>query len=678
MQIVSNRLTSLLPEKTFSFSHSLWNNIQLFSHLSFWSDKFLDYQKDLIQDFFADFIDKIDQETYDISMVKKDFEKGLESLNTKLKLFADKVNDVDYFDIRWYIQLILDGVLISSMVWDTSILIFRDNKLYYQLNNALEKNSKIDLFADFIEWDTQQWDKILYTGMNLSTILDQDDVAEMQKVLIEDEILLEDFLDSLLASRIEKDRYWFIDIYFVFNHVANTIASSITKSSKLKMPKIGFDFKKIFLWNKYYIIVSILTILILFMLYGILWQILNDNKNTVVTGSGVMLDLTIDDIKKDIAQFQIMDVESDQKSIKYNEVLSKLELLENSGKWVEDVQKLREILENDYYNGFNIFLISDMMELDDPAVWTRTSIFSFNSAEKEKLGELKSLDYSSNLLVWASQWALLWVMNDGIRGTLVQYTADDEIKSCSPNLLSNWLYCVTDSAYLYSVTKEWFEPLITQDGAFPDTILEAQAYWKVSMYVFQPNLSSSLPWVMVTKYRSNAWSQTSFQGWENYSLIETSVTWWMFGEDFANFAIDSTFFTWSNGKLYQLWRPWYSPKLELRNVDLIWWDTISSAYSDNVYVHTSIGSRYVYLFDKDNQTFTVYDSNPIKTNDAYAKEFSLRYLFRFKFDLSDQNIIDVVIPEETWSKPELYLLTEKWIYKVNLYDFINSVKKQDS
>ena len=68
--------------------------------VGFQSEKFLDFQKDLLQDFVAELKDKIANETYDIDVVKNNFEIALQNLNIKLKSFADKVRDVDFFGIK--------------------------------------------------------------------------------------------------------------------------------------------------------------------------------------------------------------------------------------------------------------------------------------------------------------------------------------------------------------------------------------------------------------------------------------------------------------------------------------------------------------------------------------------------------------------------------------------------
>jgi len=84
------------------------------------------------------------------------------------------------------------------------------------------------------------------------------------------------------------------------------------------------------------------------------------------------------------------------------------------------------------------------------------------------------------------------------------------------------------------------------------------------------------------------------------------------------------------------------------------------------------------LFDKINKTFTVYTSNPLKTSDQYNTQYNLYYLFSFKFDLSNEDIIDVAIPESTWNRPEMYVLTNEWVNKINLYEYIDSIVKDET
>ncbi|MEI6672518.1 MAG: hypothetical protein WCL02_04095 [bacterium] len=64
------------------------------------------------------------------------------------------------------------------------------------------------------------------------------------------------------------------------------------------------------------------------------------------------------------------------------------------------------------------------------------------------------------------------------------------------------------------------------------------------------------------------------------------------------------------------------------------------------------------MFDRINQTFTVYDSRPAKSADAY--NYSLYYVFMFKFDLGTTNkVADIDIPDPSGNRPEMYILTNE-------------------
>jgi hypothetical protein len=113
-------------------------------------------------------------------------------------------------------------------------------------------------------------------------------------------------------------------------------------------------------------------------------------------------------------------------------------------------------------------------------------------------------------------------------------------------------------------------------------------------------------------------------------------------------AVDGSFLVWSQGKLYQFRRnPPTAFTLDYREVKLLGGDKVTSKYSDNVKVISSINSKYVYLFDKINQSFTVYESRPAKNGDQFASNYSLYYLFSFKFDLGTNPVIDLEIPDPT-------------------------------
>jgi hypothetical protein len=72
------------------------------------------------------------------------------------------------------------------------------------------------------------------------------------------------------------------------------------------------------------------------------------NQRYATDANGVTLEISIEDIQKDISTFKRIDPSSEQKIKKYNEIVAQLDLLEKNNKWTVDVKKLRGILEKDY------------------------------------------------------------------------------------------------------------------------------------------------------------------------------------------------------------------------------------------------------------------------------------------------------------------------------------------
>jgi hypothetical protein len=102
---------------------------------------------------------------------------------------------------------------------------------------------------------------------------------------------------------------------------------------------------------------------------------------------------------------------------------------------------------------------------------------------------------------------------------------------------------------------------------------------------------------------------------------------------------------WNNGKLYQFRRnPPTAFTLDVREIKLLGGDKKTVQYSNDVKVISSVNSKYVFLFDRVNQTFTVYESRPAKSSDAY--NYGLYYVFMFKFDMgASVKIADIEIPD---------------------------------
>ena len=113
--------------------------------------------------------------------------------------------------------------------------------------------------------------------------------------------------------------------------------------------------------------------MILFLGYAVLSQLRGGRQSvTYTTATGGTASLTLDQIKADIFAFQTLDPNSDEKSVKYNEILQKLGLLEQKGMWAEDVKNLRESLKASYEQGFNVMTIKSLSQFDDEQTGRKT------------------------------------------------------------------------------------------------------------------------------------------------------------------------------------------------------------------------------------------------------------------------------------------------------------------
>lgn len=658
-------------EHVFNFVEELHNGIKVKMFVGFQSDKFLDFQKDLLQDFVAEFKDKISEEHYDIDDVKNNFEKELQNLNVKLKAFADKVRDIEYFGIKGYIQLVIDNILMLSMIGDVSVLIFRDEKLHQSFSNSLNDKGKIDLFSDFVEGDVESNDQLLYVGTKISDVFDTSDFKEMANVLRSEDTHLINFFQELLNARLDKKAYGFIFHYFITGAAVTTHEEYIQKMSE---NSVFARIKKTILKNKYQATVAVLSVFILFMVINLLSQVLKSNADTFVTSDGVTVDLTIEDIKKDLFMFQGMDPTSEEKSIKYNEILSKLDVLQSKGRWLEDVAQFRKVLQSEYYKGFNIVYVSSLSKFDDATLGKKTQILKFNTSEIAKLGDIQWLYVYRNMYVAGAKSALIGVLDDTMRWTVIDYNfpSTDTLKWCSLNLLNDGLYCYTNNAAIYNINKEGAQPVTTTDTEpFTKNIAGVATYGKSNLYVFENTVSAVGNTTLVTRYRNTLWSQIIYQWGQKYYLTP-NLTWFSVVSWFSSFAIDGSFLTRNDGKLYQFRRnPPTAFTLDMREIKLLGGDKKALQYSDDVKVISSINSKYVFLFDKINQTFTVYESRPAKSADAY--NYGLYYVFMFKFDIGTNKVIDIAIPESSGNRPEMYILSVEGVHKIDLYGFIDSI-----
>ena len=185
MQLQEHKKIYVPDDEIFSFQDTLLDNISFKVFVQCSKEKFLQYQKDILEEFVADFTNTIKtSEELDVIDIRDIFEQYLQVLNTKLKEFAEKVRDIEHFSLKWIIQLVVDDKLMSSMIGNVSMLVMRDQKTAYSVPNSVDTRSKIDLFSDFIEWNIERDDQLLYVGLKFADVMDAHDLKEMENLKI--------------------------------------------------------------------------------------------------------------------------------------------------------------------------------------------------------------------------------------------------------------------------------------------------------------------------------------------------------------------------------------------------------------------------------------------------------------------------------------------------------------
>lgn len=691
MQLQEHKNIYVSDDEIFSFQDTLLDNISFKVLIQCSKEKFLQYQKDIFEEFVADFTNVIKtSEELDSTDVREVFEQSLQLLNTKLKQFAEKVRDVERFQLKWIIQVVVDDKLITSMIGNTSMIVIRDQRTTYSVSNSIDLRSKIDLFSDIIDWNIERDDQILYVWLKFDDIMDSHDLKEMENLLAEEEnpdwIL--SFIEELFTTRIEKSSIWFIISYFV---QWPTIKLAWSRKSWLKLGWVKGkslqymselwekihnseriqNAKKQLSENKIYVVGAILIILMFIFVYALLSQVLNDKNNTnkFHTASWAYIDINLDDLQQDIIDFKTLDASSSLKSTKYTEITQKLDFLDAQWKWLEDVAGLRSQLNENYYDWFRVTQFKSVNELNNIA-GKNTQKITFNSADLSNLWELRSISVpESNMMIAWNKWAMIWASSDTSRWSIQSYNLT--LDNCITALTTNWLYCYNNAWDIYLVTKTWITPVTTEDWDFRSGVWWLWTYNKRNLYVFQSNISS-LGNMLLTRYQINSdWTYANFKRWSSYSV---AASWVNFGT-FSSFAIDWNFFWWANGKLYLFRREdvaWTT--LEYRQINIKWWNPFTDKYSDNVKIITSGQTRYIYVYDKDQQLFTVYNTEKTKMNEENKKWYQLVYMFSLKFDMDDVTVYDVDIPSGTADRPELYVLTSLWVNKIPLYEYIEAMK----
>ncbi len=649
------------------------NWLEIFVNLLFLNQKLLDHQKELINDFVANTIDRAG---HDSSLSEDDvayvFENELEKLNTRLDAFAEKVEDNSQpFSIKGMIQLIYKNTLFSSLIGEVSIIIVRNKKTYFAASNDISNRGSIDTFSDFIEGEIQPDDRLVVIGTNYQNLLDEQDMKELDEIWSFDAKDVIDFFEKLFTTKIDPTE---LGIILVQNYKEKNITKIAKKKNKENRKPI-IDQKTI-LKHKYNITIWILWSFIIFLAINVISTLTGSGSNqpTFILEDGTEVTITLDKIKKDINDFVQISIDDPIKAEKYQEVVEQLAILESENRRPEEVKKWKQFIQEKYYEWFNVVLI-DNIEQNSSYF---ENIYPLGAEHKSTLGELKTILYNQSLYLAGTKWVVMQGISADIIGNLISYNDESiTMKGCSFDLSQQGLYCFDDSSNVYRVTQWWVQPLQTDDSFFPSPIHELGTFTSSNLYILHDNQSfEEESKKIISRYSNKIGSYTDF--WSSVRYINRNLhTGTGQAQNFSSMSIDGTFLVWEGKekKLYQLWRePDSVSELSSREVPLLWWDNIENWLGENVKVIQLTDSPYVFLFDKDKMSITVYRSNPKKTSSGKQHSYNLLYVFRMQFDKTKDSIIDITIP--TTTPNFMYILTEKWVYETNIETFIKQFEEE--
>jgi hypothetical protein len=89
-----------------------------------------------------------------------------------------------------------------------------------------------------------------------------------------------EFFEQAVLSRVDKENLGMIANYYIHGNLVEPVKSVSTGK---KPTNINSAWTKKLLANKYYVTILVLSVVILFMLYNVLSQVLNTSKQSVFT-----------------------------------------------------------------------------------------------------------------------------------------------------------------------------------------------------------------------------------------------------------------------------------------------------------------------------------------------------------------------------------------------------------
>ncbi len=657
---------------------SRWYRIQ--ANIVFMTEQFRQFQTTVIEETIWQIQELLENDDVMFDDIVRSFENLLQDTNEKLMMFADKMTAVSEFDIRWIIMISQHTNFVSTVIGDTSLVLLRKWHVAYTMQNDDDTRQKISLFGDIIEWDLHRDEDLLFFGCHIDTIMERDDMEHIlqQDPQAKSDTLLQNWIDDI-ETRIAISDVGMIAMYSA--DMSESRGANVAWFS-VPMPEwvrniwsrvqqvwvVTLQRLKDKIRHRQFIIILILVwVFLLFVVWSLVsWFIKNYSSASINPDGTVTSTLSIEDIKKEIVSFQKLDPISEEKAVKYNAILAELNRLEQEGRRINDVKELKKILNTEYLQWFNIIMLDNLDE---------QMMYQISSLEASTIQRPISLHYNKWLYIgWSQGVILAWISSD-IKGTAVRNSSSNAFKTCTLNLLRNGMYCATESNALFHLAKAGAEAMWGENVIFPWSIMGLSTFGSSNFYVLANDPAYAKDATYVVRYTNVLWSQNLFGSMQPLPLVINEST-GQYPQWFSSISIDGTFLLWSKDekKLIQLFRNPQDKALSSREVPLKWGTNIWWWFSEDVKVMTSVGSRYVYLYDRKNHTLTTYTSAPAKTNDAYTSSYGLEYVMRLDFSALDVFPVDITV-DESDGKQAAYILIPTWVAKIAMSDLLETLNK---
>lgn len=624
---------------------------KVYFNICLYSEKFKEYQKNLFNNFYSQILDLLDNSGSYLDF-KKEVESEIKQFNIQLKIFEEKINVEEKITIRWTVQIIYWENYLSALIWESSLLIFRQEKLESVIVNEIEGKDRIDVFGEIIEWELENQDEILSICTDIYNYMSDDEIKEI--ISIEDSAQA---LKEILTTKVEDSEIGSIE----------QINIKIERIQVEKIKQMNFEkYIQILRKNKYPIWIVIWLIIVFFIIFSIFsrWQ---NTPRKFTLPDWQQRTASIDKLKRKIDWFwKLEDADTSVKKQTYDEIMAELDMYQKNNIQTLEIKELRKKVEQNYYRWFNINLI-----------WKDDGVLNKIYSIDEKT--IQNLSWFVNIFESRSKINLAWtkaVLLDGIndkhKWTLQKINIPTKLKVCTENLTNNGLYCAMENWDIYNISKYWINTLTNNSKKWPKNIIWIWTYWRNKIYILTNDTELNAKWIFIVRYvlktKNDFWAWTSYVFSKNVAEnLKNSIYSW------STMSVDWTFLLWGKEWIMQAFRESSTNNaLSLRSIK--WRDkAIIENWKDfswDVKIISNIWSNYIHAYDKNTSSITTYLTSPYKTNSSYTNSYQLIYKFKTKFRLNDEIIKDINVNYNSTTKDKVaIILTDKSVYKISLNQF---------